>query len=258
MKTLPDFKIRASGAGQIMTDPKGKSNLQLYYDAKEKLKSLENQYENFKNKECKTALEIINFKIPETKKNIEVLNLERNKIQLSDTSKTFAKDWIKEHIYGLKKEIKNKYISKGLKLEDIAIDKVIEWLDLPFAIKNEKFFEDEFFTGTPDLITNDEVLDIKCSWDCFTFPLFEKEIPTKDYFFQLQVYMHLTGLKKARLVYVLLNAPDELTYEEKHNYDNLDKKYRIKIFSIDYDDEVIKNLKQRVINVREYIKTIEL
>ena len=156
----------------------------------------------------------------------------------------------------MRKEIKSKYLTKGLKLEDTAIDKAIEWLDLPFAIKNEKFFENEFFCGTPDLIVENIVYDIKCSWDCFTFPLFENEIPNKDYFYQLQVYMHLTGCKKAVLTYVLLNTPEELTYEEKHNYDNMDKKYRIKTFEIEYSEEVIADLKQRVTNVREYLKTI--
>ena len=31
----------------------------------------------------------------------------------------------------------------------------------------------------------------------FSFPLFETELPEKDYFYQAQVYMHLTGKKKA-------------------------------------------------------------
>ena len=115
-----------------------------------------------------------------------------------------------------------------------------------------------FFCGTPDLILEDEVLDIKNSWDCFTFPLFENEIPTKDYFYQLQVYMHLTGKRKARLVYVLLNTPEDLTWEKQNDYSSLDKKYRIKTFSIEYDESVIEDLKQRVINIREFIKTIKI
>lgn len=202
MKTLHNFKIRASASGKLMTAPRNKSEL------------------------------------------------------ISETTKTYVKEWLIENIYGVHKEIKSKYLTKGLKLEDNAIDKAIEWLDLPFVIKNEKFFEDDFFCGTPDLICENVVYDIKCSWDCFTFPLFEKEIPTKDYFYQLQVYMHLTGCKKAVLTYVLLNTPEELTYEEKHNYDNMDKKYRIKTFTIEYSEEVIADLKQRVTNIREYLKTL--
>ena len=68
--------------------------------------------------------------------------------------------------------------------------------------------------------------------------------------------MHLTGCKKAVLVYVLLNTPEELTFETKHNYDNVSKEYKIKTFEIDYDAEVIEELKNRIINVRDYIKTL--
>lgn len=175
---------------------------------------------------------------------------------LSETTKTYLYEWLTEKIYGVRKEIKSKYLNKGLKLEDTAIDKTIEWLDLPFTIKNEKFFEDDYFTGTPDLIVDGVVYDTKCSWDCFTFPLFDTEIPTKDYFYQLQIYMELTGCKKAVLVYVLLNTPEELTYEDKHNYDNLDKKYRIKTYEIDYDSEVIEKLKEKVIESRKFIETL--
>lgn len=175
---------------------------------------------------------------------------------LSETTKSYVQEWVKEHIYGVKNEIRSKYLNKGLMLEDAAIDKAIEWLDLPFTMKNEKFFEDDFFTGTPDLIVDGIVYDIKCSWSCFSFPLFENEIPTKDYFYQLQVYLHLTGCKKAVLTYVLLNTPEELTYEEKHNYDNVDKKYKIKTFEIEYDENVIEDLKNRIINVRNYLNTL--
>lgn len=187
----------------------------------------------------------------------KIMTNARSKTELlSETTKTYVQEWAKGHIYGIRKEIKSKYLTKGLKLEDTAIDKAIEWLDLPFTMKNEKFFEDEFFCGTPDLIVNEVVYDIKCSWDAFSFPLFDKEIPTKDYWYQMQVYLHLTGCKKAVLTYVLLNTPDELTYEEKHNYDNMDKKYRIKTFEIEYSEDVIADLQERVTNIREFLKTI--
>lgn len=197
------FKIRASASGQVMTNPRSKTEL------------------------------------------------------LSETTKSYVYDWLKEQIYGYRKQLNNKYVNKGLQLEDKAIDKAIEVLNIPFAIKNEKYYEDDFFCGTPDLIVDGIVYDIKCSWDCFTFPLFDSEIPTKGYFYQLQVYMHLLGLKKAKLVYVLLNTPDELTYEEKHDYSAIEEKYKIKTFEIDYDAEVIADLQQRVENIREFITTIK-
>ena len=68
--------------------------------------------------------------------------------------------------------------------------------------------------------------------------------------------MHLTGCRKAVLTYVLLNTPQELTYEPQHNYDNIDQKFKIKTFEIEYNQEVIDELKNRINNVREYIKTL--
>lgn len=187
-----------------------------------------------------------------------VMTNPRNKSEsISETTKTYVYDWLKESIYGVKKQIKSKYIDKGIVYENTAIDKAIEWLDLQFVLKNESFFEDDFFTGTPDLITEERIYDIKCSWDCYTFPLFDSEIPTKDYFYQLHVYMHLTGRKKATLVYVLLNTPEEMHWETQHNYDSLDKKYRIKTFDIVYDELVINDLQERVLKIREFIKTIK-
>jgi hypothetical protein len=175
---------------------------------------------------------------------------------LSETTKTYAKEWLTEQIYGFRKEIKSKYIYKGLVMEDEAIDKAIEWLDLPFAIKNEQYFENDFIKGTPDLIVDGVVYDIKCSWDAYTFPIFENEIPNKDYFYQLQCYMHLTGCNKAVLTYVLLNTPEEVVYETPQNYDDLDKKYRIKTFEIDYDQSVIDTLIERVKLTREFLETL--
>lgn len=187
----------------------------------------------------------------------KLMTAPRNKSEvLSETTKSYIKEWLIEQIYGFRKEIKSKYIDKGNKLEDTAIDKAIEWLDLDFVMKNEESFEDEFFTGTPDIITNDEILDIKCSFSPFTFPLLEDVIPTKDYEIQVQVYMHLTGKKKARVVYVLLNTPDELTWEEKHDYSNMDKKYRIKDFVVEYDENIILKLQEKVKEARKYIETI--
>ncbi len=250
------FKIRASASGKIKTDPQGKSIAEKITDLQDLIISSEKRISEAKNKDAKTFVELRDVKIPDYKKQIEHLTPLLYLPVLSDTAKNYVFDYLKEHIYGVRKEIKSKYLTKGLTLEDEAIDTAINWLDLPFVLKNEKYFEDEYFCGTPDLILEDEVLDIKNSWDCFTFPLFEEEIPTKDYIYQLQVYMHLTGKTKARLVYVLLNTPEELTWEQQNDYSNLDKKYRIKTFSIDYDKSIIEDLQQRVLNIRNYITTL--
>src|SRR5699024_4433262 len=163
----------------------------------------------------------------------------------SKTLQTYLQEKVKEQIYGVEKSFSSKYTQKGIEVEDKAIDYAIKALNLPFVMKNEKPFEDEFFTGTPDIILDDEILDIKSSWDCFTFPLFVDSIMKKEgepyseyrnYYCQLQVYMYLTGKRKARLCYVLMNTPDGVAdWEEKHDYSNIEDKYRIKTFNVEYN-----------------------
>lgn len=199
---MEKFKIRASAAGMLMTDPRKKTDL------------------------------------------------------IAKTVKTYIHDWLKEGIYGVKKEINSKYLDKGLMYEDMAIDKAIEWLDLPFALKNTERRTDEWFTGEPDLIVGDAVIDIKNSWSWETFPLFDNEIPTENYYYQVQVYMYLWGFKKASVVYVLLNTPETYSTAEII-YDNVDIKYRIKRYDFEFNPEVIEDLKKRVEVAREYINTLK-
>jgi|TARA_R110000744_G_scaffold140828_1_gene252136 hypothetical protein len=175
---------------------------------------------------------------------------------LSKTTKSYVQEWLAGEIYGVRKQIKSKYLDKGNAVEDAAIDYASEELGWLFAIKNEEYFEDEYFCGTPDVMLEDKIIDIKSSWDCFTFPLFDEEIPNKDYFYQLQVYMHLTGKRKAQLCYVLMNTPEDLAYGETEDYTDIDSKYRIKTFDIDYDEEVIEMLQEKVLISRKYIKDI--
>lgn len=172
---------------------------------------------------------------------------------------TIAQTWVKEQIYGVKKTFTSKYTDKGNLVEDSAIEYAIANAGLPLLCeKNEQFFEDDYFTGTPDIILDDEIIDIKSSWDCFTFPLFEKELPEKKYADQAQVYMHLTGKKKARIIYVLMNTPDEVAeWEDHHDYSNVLPEYRKKQYWIYYDPHRIEMLQKQVELIRNYIKTLE-
>lgn len=176
---------------------------------------------------------------------------------LSKTALSYVQDWYKEQIYGVKKNIDNKYLRKGISVEDNAIEYAASELGWLFAEKNEEYFEDSHFCGTPDVILDDTIIDIKSSWDCFTFPLFEDEIPNKDYYYQLQTYMALTGLKKAQLVYVLMDTPESIE-RDAVSYESVESKYRIKIFDVDYDEEVVESMRDKVQYVRDnVINTLE-
>ena len=174
---------------------------------------------------------------------------------LSQTTKSYLEEWVKEQIYGIKKQINSKYLQKGLALEDQAIEFFSVAMDKDFMIKNLDHFEDDFFTGTPDCMHEGVVYDFKTSWDCFTFPLFDQE-PDMGYYYQLQVYMHLTGLRKAKLVYTLQDTPDYLTHEEPVSYAHVDNSYRVKEFEIEYDPMVIETAKARIQECRDYVKEL--
>lgn len=192
---------------------------------------------------------------------------------LSATTKTYCEDWFKEIIYGHKKQIKSKYLDKGNICEDESIDFISDYLG-EFLVKNEDYFEDDHIKGTPDLITPTHVYDVKNSWDCYTFPIFKDDIPSKDYWWQLQGYMALTGKDKAKLIYTLMDTPEDLIeseynkhvrfnqnmdidaydkFKERFIFSNAEDKYRIKIFEFDRDNEAIEQIRARVEECREYI-----
>jgi hypothetical protein len=134
-------------------------------------------------------------------------------------------------------------------------------------------------TGTPDVNTNDILLDVKSSWDATTFPFFATEIPTKDYYYQLQGYLELTGKTEALLVYCLVNTPADMIEDEvrrahwnarlmdesqelrdevlkRHTFDHIPLGRRVKVFKVEKDEQVIAEIKERVELCREYFNTL--
>ena len=169
--------------------------------------------------------------------------------------KSYCEDWLKEQIYGIKKNIKSKYLDKGNASENEAIEFIESYYRLGFIIKNEQHFEDKYKTGTPDIIRPRHIRDTKCSWDAFSFPLFEKKLDPQ-YWWQVQGYMDLTKKKLAYVDYVLVNTPEEIDFDA-HDYSNVAKKYRVKSFKVKRDDAAIKEIAVRVKMCRNYIKELQ-
>lgn len=204
----------------------------------------------------------------------QIMTEPRSKLEtLSETCKGYLETWVKERIYDRRKDFTSKYTNKGNSVEDEAIEYLGDVRGTMY-VKNAQWHDNGYMTGTPDIITPNVVIDIKSSWDCFTFPLFDTVID-KKYWWQLQGYMALTGKKQAELVYVLMNTPDEIIekearslngwedpslefYEEvadRMRYDNFGSEFRVKTFVIDADEDAHDAIKQRVIACREHINT---
>lgn len=210
----------------------------------------------------------------------KIMTKPKNKEDLiSKTTQLFIEIWIKEQVYNRTKEFSSKYTEKGKECENSAIEFASRILDIGMIFKNQKEFSDEFISGSPDIILNDTIIDIKNSWDCFTFPLLDTECPNDDYYWQLQGYMALTGKQKARLVYVLSDTPQTLIDDEirrqgwkmgfieipiefeieitnKMTYQDIPESLKIKVFDIERNDEDIKKIYEQVQKCREYINQI--
>ena len=206
-----------------------------------------------------------------------LLKNDRSGKAMGETAKSYVKEWYVSELTGKVKDIKSKYFERGNSMEEFAIKRLSKYYSEPLK-KNEVFLENEYFTGTFDCKTADRVIDAKVPFDAFTFPFFETEL-NPDYYAQMQVYMELTGLRKASVCYCLENGSDEqierLSWqiakdlgkdesdiedwekaEKQLSYDHLPDNLRIKVFEIEYNSEFIENAKKRVIEAREYLKTI--
>ena len=119
----------------------------------------------------------------------QIMTNSRSKTEvLGQTSKTYCENWLKEQLYDRKISFSNKYTSKGLIVEQESLDYIAEHLNYGLLVKNEQYFENDFLTGTPDVILKDHLIDVKSSWSFDTFPLFESNID-KGYYYQAQGYM---------------------------------------------------------------------
>ncbi len=206
-----------------------------------------------------------------------------------ETCKSHLLECFIEKKYGRYKDITNKFIEKGLLAEEDSIDLYTLVKDKLF-IKNEELIQNDFFVGTPDLFEGETILsatviiDLKTSWDIFTFFQSMHKPIDKKYFWQLQAYMDLTGAKEARLVYCLVNTPYKLVEDEKKkllwtmgvidpendkpyleacervdkksNYDDIPIEEKYIEFIIPRDQEAIDSSHERILECRKFLNTL--
>ena len=123
---------------------------------------------------------------------------------LSKTAKTAVEEQFLYNEFGIKKDFSNRYTERGTNQEDESI-LFFSKVTGNFGVqKNEERFKNDYFVGTPDIITEDSIIDIKTSWDATTFPWFDSELPNKDYMYQLLAYMDLTGKLNGYVAYCLI------------------------------------------------------
>lgn len=201
---------------------------------------------------------------------------------LGETCKAYLLECYISEVYGRKKDFKNKYIEKGLAVEEDSLT-LYSRCTKKVYFKNQEHLKNDFVCGTPDII-DDDIIDIKSSWDIFTyFSVFHRPL-NKDYIYQLQTYMALTGKKNSKLVYCLVNTPESLISDAKWKlaremgvldnaahpeyikacaqidkemvFDDIPMKDRYIEFGIPYDQNVMQTVYDRIVICRDFLNKL--
>lgn len=208
---------------------------------------------------------------------------------LSETCKTHLIDIYVRHKYGRQSDISNRYTEKGMMVEEDSIT-LYTRVKKKLFIKNEQHLSNAFIKGTPDLFigssldTAEEIIDIKSSWDIFSFFRIHTQSLNKHYYWQMQGYMALTGATKATIAYCLVNTPTITINDEKRRlfykmniateenelykeacialekamtYDDIPIKERVIELSVERSDADIEQIYQRVEKGRAYLYDLE-
>ncbi len=212
------------------------------------------------------------FKCRASKGEVLTVNGKRED-KIGATYISYLQERLIESLTGSKKEISSKYLTHGVVTENQALKRAGNYFGCTFEKNSERLYNDHF-EGEFDSRSESIVIDTKSSFTAQTFPYFMTE-PPKGYYNQLQIYMDLTGLDRAALVYCLENGTEsEINslawkyakreanekgsedyemevrhYEEAEkqlNYDHLPDWMRIKVFEFDRDDKIIDTMKSKV------------
>lgn len=201
------------------------------------------------------------------------------KPELSQTAKSAVEEQLLKDVFGINREFWSKETDKGNECEQESINLLKKVGGLFGIQKNEETFENDFIKGTPDVIGQNVVIDVKTPWSGSTFPWFENELPEKAYEWQLRGYMMLTGAKVGYIAYCLTNATELMIQDEirracwrekiidptdeqldeietrvrwQMEYNHVPDKLRVKLFKVEHDEKLEQKIIERVKFCREY------
>lgn len=203
-------------------------------------------------------------------------------------SKTAQKHLLEVYIsqkYNRYKDIQTKQMKKGVEVEQESANLLNTYLGREYVI-NDARFNNDYITGKPDIIDVERklIIDIKSSYDLWTFI---SNLPDKLdslYYAQMQCYMWLTGMQSATIAYCLVNTPESIINQEKYyllknmdviseespeyikeavkletnmRFDDIDIEERILMFNVERNEDDILKIQYKVEKAREFLKEIE-
>jgi len=144
----------------------------------------------------------------------KIMTESKTKDSLGETCKGHLLEcWIGAK-YGRYRELENEYVEKGNLVEQDSMT-LYSRVTKTFYKKNEQVFENDFIIGTPDIIHENTIIDLKSSWSIHTFFQVIHKPLNKDYVYQINGYKDIVQVELGKLVYVLVNTPDVLIENQK-------------------------------------------
>ena len=163
--------------------------------------------------------ETFTFKV--FKKKSDELTAIKNKVDNFDYQTSYNRLYhiASEEILDIKQLLLTKSVTRGIDQEDESIQLVNNVLGLKLK-KNEKRFNSDFFSGVPDILYKDSVIDIKTCETKASFDVKTLKMAMDDYFWQLYGYKRLTKVSKYFIVYVLPSYPEKVIKKVVLNHFN--------------------------------------
>ena len=179
---------------------------------------------------------------------------------LSQTAKSYIIQKAKEDFFDYHSELTNKYVLKGIHQEQDSID-LLNAVRFESYKKYEHRAENEWLTGSCDIITEELIIDVKTSWSLDTFPSTSYELKDlNDYEWQGRAYMWLYDRPRFELSYVMVSTLDELLSDfdnySLHKVDHIDPAKRITSITFERDKELEIQMAERLIEATKFYKEV--
>lgn len=179
---------------------------------------------------------------------------------LSQTAKSYIIQKAKEDFFEYRTELTNKYVMKGIHQEQDSID-LLNAVRFENYKKYDHRAENEWLTGSCDIITEDIIIDIKSSWSLETFPATIYELKDlSEYEWQGRAYMWLYDRPRFELCYVMVSTADDLLSDYDsyaiHKVDHIDPAKRITSIIFERDKELEIQMAEKLIAATEFYKEV--